>query len=879
MPLLIKNRPRTRIVGFLLQNLTVDAMKKVLKVAFFLLVGLLLVLGIFAVWILNNGDTLKKIAIEELNRNIAQKVVLTPSQLDITILEHFPAITLKASNLKLVAKDTFLTAGNFEVQFNGLKAWHGDYNIEKMRLQHVQLKLSKDKNGEFNFDGVRKKEPEGLNATGKPVKLGLQELFLEDIDLTYKDQLEHQYIELNLQSAKLQGNFSEAQSELKSEGIFTINTWLHEDQVLVKNKSGNWNGIILNSKSDSTWTLPSLHLQLAALKMKMNGKVKNTRNGLNLHLMAESNHPEIGELISLLPTSAKRPIEHYKSKGAIFFKVSMEGLFNNTSIPMVQIDFGFEHLSVAHTQSKITIQNLSLLGHYSNGHHSVLELKNIVGSLGENPFNGYLKVKDLKHPKLDLKLTALINLKEVKDFFNLDTLETLAGNLTLHLNYTGKLPKGKWPKGAKMNGDLKLTNGAIEFKHDHLHYHQVNGEASFDEGDLDLHEMTLALNSNQLKVEGKLHNLMNYLTEPNESLELIGEVEAKNIQFSTLLDTTNTNITKGKNSATELPFIKNMEIHIGLKANHFTYAKMNGNNLTCRFNATPNEILFETIDFKGMGGTIIGKCSLRPIDKKNMELVIESELKKVNIQSLLKEMDNFGQTSITGNNLSGLISAHIGYKGIWNSSYEADLGSIEAEAKVKIENGELVKYEPLMALSKFLDENSLKAIRFATLENTITVKNQNIVIPEMEIKNSALDFKCSGSQTFAGKLDYHIQLRWKDILDKRNKEKRKEEEEFGEISDDGKSRLLFIKIGGSTEKPVISYDKKGLVKKIKNDIRQEKGNLKKLLNDEWGWFKKDSTVIKAKREKAKEASKPSGGTPFKIKWDDADKKDKEKEEE
>ena len=149
----------------------------------------------------------------------------------------------------------------------------------------------------------------------------------------------------------------------------------------------------------------------------------------------------------------------------------------------------------------------------------------------------------------------------------------------------------------------------------------------------------------------------------------------------------------------------------------------------------------------------------------------------------------------------------------------------------------------------------------------------------MEIKNSALDFKCSGSQTFAGKLDYHIQLRWKDILDKRNKEKRNEEEEFGEISDDGKSRLLFIKIGGSTDKPVIGYDKKGLVKKINNDIKQEKGSLKNLLKEEWGWFKKDSTVVKAKREKAKEETKPNGGTPFKIKWDDADKKDKEKEEE
>ncbi|MFN8711552.1 MAG: hypothetical protein ACK5Z2_01785, partial [Bacteroidota bacterium] len=53
---------------------------------------------------------------------------------------------------------------------------------------------------------------------------------------------------------------------------------------------------------------------------------------------------------------------------------------------------------------------------------------------------------------------------------------------------------------------------------------------------------------------------------------------------------------------------------------------------------------------------------------------------------------------------------------------------------------------------------------------------------------------------------------------------------------------LYILMSGPLDNPNIRYDSKGLVRGIRSDLKQEKQSLKKLLNEEFGWFKKDSTL-------------------------------------
>ncbi len=49
---------------------------------------------------------------------------------------------------------------------------------------------------------------------------------------------------------------------------------------------------------------------------------------------------------------------------------------------------------------------------------------------------------------------------------------------------------------------------------------------------------------------------------------------------------------------------------------------------------------------------------------------------------------------------------------------------------------------------------------------------------------------------------------------------------------------------GTAEDPIVAYDTKGVREKIKQDLKEEKKDLKQMLYEEFGWFKKDTTIRK-----------------------------------
>jgi hypothetical protein len=192
-----------------------------------------------------------------------------------------------------------------------------------------------------------------------------------------------------------------------------------------------------------------------------------------------------------------------------------------------------------------------------------------------------------------------------------------------------------------------------------------------------------------------------------------------------------------------------------------------------------------------------------------------------------------------------------------------------ASADIKIEDGELLNYAPMKGLSRFLKVSDLDDVKFATLHNHIEVKDRVVHIPAMEIKSSALNIIASGEHTFDNVIDYHIRLLLSQILSQKAKKAKKENEEFGVVEDDGLGRTnLYVNVTGTVDNPVYTYDAKGVKAKLAVDFLKEKKNLKNILNDEFGWFKKDTSVINSKeRDKKNELKLPKKN----------DKKDREKE--
>jgi hypothetical protein len=143
----------------------------------------------------------------------------------------------------------------------------------------------------------------------------------------------------------------------------------------------------------------------------------------------------------------------------------------------------------------------------------------------------------------------------------------------------------------------------------------------------------------------------------------------------------------------------------------------------------------------------------------------------------------------------------------------------------------------------------------------VQIKEQKIVFPKTFIRSNALNLEFWGHHTFNNEIEYHFQLLLSELLAKKRKTK---DDEFGIVENDPENRRsAFILMTGTVDKPIINFDKKGLKEKLKSDLKEEKQELRSLLKEEFGLFRKDSAQVKKKQEEARFELEKSGKPPAK----------------
>ena len=136
----------------------------------------------------------------------------------------------------------------------------------------------------------------------------------------------------------------------------------------------------------------------------------------------------------------------------------------------------------------------------------------------------------------------------------------------------------------------------------------------------------------------------------------------------------------------------------------------------------------------------------------------------------------------------------------------------------------------------------------------------------MDINSSAFDLTGSGLHGFDKNFTYKVKVSLSDILSKKAKKPDKSESEFGEIEDDGLGRVfIYLIIEGSDQGTEVRYDRRGAVQNIKDQFKEEKKELREILNEEFGLFKKDTTLSGDKED--------DKNTKFILEWEEDSKSD------
>jgi len=312
----------------------------------------------------------------------------------------------------------------------------------------------------------------------------------------------------------------------------------------------------------------------------------------------------------------------------------------------------------------------------------------------------------------------------------------------------------------------------------------------------------------------------------------------------------------------------------------FTFRKFEAQNVKGVVNLDGTKLTIDPVSFQTADGQFNAQIAMSQGNDDNYRLNCLATLKGINIQKLFiniqklfTEFENFDQTFITDAHLRGVTNATVQFKTTVTKALKILPEKVESLIDISIDNGQLVGLESLQEIAAYVKKNKLaapfvdadkfaeklKSVSFSRLENVIEIKDRTIIIPMMDIKSSALDISARGKHTFDSKIDYTVGFYLRDVLVKKEREY--------EVVDDGLGRKLFVYMKGTTENPEYGIDK-DVAKEIRQQERQaEKENVKALLKEELGLFKKNKSVGTYKEEPIQGRS-----TTTTIEWDEADEK-------
>ncbi len=810
----------------------------------------------------------------ELNKNI--KTTVNVSSIDFSLLKKFPFAAVQFNNITALSEKSFMNNHDFTIntdtlfafeklflEFNLVHLFNKNYKIKRLDARNGKLYLLKDKKGKENYHIWEKKKDTS------EIKLILSDVKFKNVKIRYINKINDMNIAGFFPDIKLDGNFRRKKFDLAINITSKIKKFSLNKVQYLSNKPVNLNTTVKVIGDD--YHIKKGIASIAGIPLNLTGHIK-TGPPSQLNLKAYSSNFDIQSFINNLPVQYKKGFKKIRGQGQAYFAARISGVMHKNNMPGIYANFGIKKGKISNTRLNIPITNITLKGTFTNGNKhlaatSSIKFKKIEALFGKSNIKGTAEISNFKSPQMQFAGSGKISLKEIKDLSALDTLENLNGKIDYNLKLKCLLKE--WNKlnadnviDAGLKGTIKINEGSCKIKGVNLKAEHINGEISLKDKIIFNNLHFLTGHTNYL-LNGHMDPVPPLFKKEKTEYHIKASLQGDNVDMKHY--TRNKKSTE--KSAKGILFPENFRVDMHFNLNTFIYGNFNATNIKGRLNYKPKMFTLKSVSLNAMNGSIVGGGVI--IQKYNNEFLVRSqnELKNIDASNLFYAFNNFGQDVLKEEHLNGNINGTLDYRSDFNKNFRVKKPSINAMGNIKITQGELINFKPMMGLSNFIKVSELKHIKFSTLENTISIKNEKIIIPQMDIHSSAFNISGSGVHHFNKNYTYHVKILFSELLSRKMKKAKEENEKFGVVEDkkDGRTSL-FLKIEGDENDYKVNYDKQKVKTKIKDQFEAEKKELKTILHEEFGLFNNDTTL----EEKDEEQQ------PFDIEWEEEEDIKKEK---
>lgn len=808
-------------------------------------------------------DEVSKFFMKEVNKHV--KANITSKTINLSLLKKFPYATIYFEDFNISASqethtDTLFRADELFLQFDIVDIFTGDYTIDKISIRHGAINIRDKQNWENPFS-LKK-------GAHSPLEVHLKQLLLKQVRLNIENEKQNFNLLANIRKAKISGNFSSDKKNLDIDSEIFINDLSNAGFSYISGKN-----LLVNQNLEITEDQINFRqgsVKLENIPLTTQGHFLKDKQIINLNINGK--RVNLSELNVNVPWLIKDKINFLTfNKGKISFIATMKGPVK-TGRPYIETDFDIHNSKVEiNRDNNLVFNKVSLDGYFSNGiqRHpktSILVLNNIKTQWKKNVLEGNLKIVDFLNADLKINTKSSLKLSRINLSEIFSEAKDLSGNARIKLNYKGQASELKNLKTLideeKLTGEVMFENTSLQFGN--TNYHQINGFVYLKDH-LYFDRFQFNIQNSSFITNGKILNPGELLTDTSATGKIDLQIQTDRLVMDQLLK----NEQNTQNTNFEIPQAISGNLQVSCK--EFSFKKFRAENIKGILKIDPESIQVSRLVLNTSNGKVIATGNVQEINDSIYRMETDLMLNHIDIKNVFYSLNNFDQQYIINDNLKGYMKGKIHLSSLFSSDLKIDRSSLYCISDFSIKQGELINFEPIEKLASFVELEELKHVKFSELSNKITINKQKITIPEMSIHSSAFNLNISGWHTFDKSFSYRINLLLSEVLSKKARKKRNKTN-FGSIQDDGVGKTrLYLKLYGQGDNYKIEYDRKGVKEKIREDIEEEKRELKQILHEEFGWFRQDSILTEEPTDQEK--------TPFNIQWEEDDKQKKKRKEE
>ena len=706
-------------------------------------------------------------------------------EINFSLVKRFPNSTLILNNIQS-QKNQKSKIKNIHIILNSYKLLKKEIEIKKIKILNANIDIS-----EIEIQKENKKTKKKLSINN----IIFQNLYLTNGTKDSNNQVKIFFPKLRILNDSLKNVFafmSEEDFEIK-ELIYNKEKYTIKDKMKIKGEFEFKNSFnVKNGK---------IKIKNHTMDFEYNEKTK---------LFFDSKKINYKWIAEMLPEEIDKKIKKLNIKGEIEIKHE-ESLTtftsNNTSL----------------YYKKYKIDSLNYLIKLED---SILNCSSFKMLLFEDPFSGSFNLTKIKEdPEIDLTFKGKINSYNINNIF--PDLKVVFKNGKTYVD--GKYIGNVGSKNKLINDFLKgykkinINQTATSLKPNKNSKEVTNlfVQSKIIKNKFYINKSSFKIKNSDFDVKGNIEDISDFLQNKNYTLNC--EIKSNNLKLKDFI-----NEEKDKEAKSIIP--QKGIFNIKTNINKFNFNKFFARQVEGEMSIKNQIIYGKDFNFNSCDGKVISNFTL---ENRNERYLFTTNLstEKINIKNMFYQLNNFNQDNLKHNNINGNLSSNIYLQQDWDYNFKGDYDIFYAFCDIKIEEGALIDYAPLLALSNYIELEELKHIDFSTLENQIEIKKQKIKIPFMEIKSSAIDIAGTGTHHFDNKIKYEFKLFLNDILSKDIEENKKINEEFGYIEyKENTGTVLYLNMTGNAKDPKITYEGIKLKDQLNNSSKKSKKEINQIFH-------------------------------------------------